>query len=91
MAIGRDRLPPAVFGDEASREAMVVDPGDEIYGFPLVGEATAGVKVGFHHRGPDVDPDDVDRVVSEAEKNEMRATLAQRIPGLAGDHVTAKA
>lgn len=65
-------------------------PGDEIYGFPLVGASTAGVKVGFHHRGQDVDPDLVDRFVSAAEETEMRELLAERIPGLAGAHVQAK-
>ena len=55
-----DRFPVYVFE---------TGPGDAIYGFPLVGDAAAGVKVGFHHRGPDVDPDTVDRVVSAAEED----------------------
>ena len=65
-------------------------PGDEIYGFPLVGPPANGVKVGFHHRGPDVDPDTVDRVVGAGEEDEMRELLAERIPGLAGAHVQSK-
>lgn len=65
-------------------------PGDEIYGFPLLGPAEAGVKVGFHHRGRDVDPDDVDRDVSAAEQAEIRDVLRRRIPALAGAHVSAK-
>ena len=65
-------------------------PGDEIYGFPLVGPPSSGVKVGFHHRGPDVDPDRIDRVVSADEEEEMRVLLADRVPGLAGPHVQSK-
>ena len=65
-------------------------PGDEIYGFPLVGPPAGGIKVGFHHRGPDVDPDQVDRVVSAAEQDEMREILTDRIPGLGGPHVQTK-
>jgi len=65
-------------------------PGDAIYGFPLIGDPANGVKVGFHYRGTDVDPDTVDRAVSAAECEEMRALLAERIPGLAGEHVDAR-
>lgn len=65
-------------------------PGDAIYGFPLVGDPANGVKVGFHYRGADVDPDTVDREVSGAEREEMRTVLAERIPGLAGEHVDAR-
>ncbi|MEP6852283.1 MAG: N-methyl-L-tryptophan oxidase [bacterium] len=63
------------------------DPGDEIYGFPVVGPPGSGVKIGFHHRGPQVDPDTVERLVSPAEEEEMRTLLAERIPGAAGPHV----
>ncbi|MCW2527759.1 MAG: glycine/D-amino acid oxidase, deaminating [Pseudonocardiales bacterium] len=65
-------------------------PGDEIYGFPVIGSPSTGVKVGFHHRGPDVDPDEIDRVVSDLEEDEMRELLAERIPGIAGRHVQSK-
>lgn len=64
---------------------------DEIYGFPFLGPAGAGVKVGFHHRGGDADPDHHERSVTDAEKDEMHALLAQRIPGLAGPTVDARA
>lgn len=63
---------------------------DAIYGFPWVDDPGDGVKVGFHHRGGDVDPDLVDRDVSGPEREEMRAVLAERLPGLAGDHIAAK-
>ncbi len=76
-----DRFPVYIFS---------TGPGDEIYGFPIIGAASNGVKVGFHHRGPDVDPDTVDRRVSPAEEEEMRRLLADRIPGAAGPHVQSK-
>ncbi len=63
---------------------------DAIYGFPWVGDPRDGVKAGFHYRGGDVDPDTVDRDVSPAERDEMRAALADRIPGLAGRHLASK-
>ena len=63
---------------------------DAIYGFPWVGDPGAGVKVGFHYRGGDVDPDTIDRDVTGAERQEMRAVLAERIPGLAGAHLATK-
>ena len=57
--------------------------GDAIYGFP---ETTPGrgVKVGFHYRGPDVDPDTIERTVSDDEIAALRAAVAERIPGLSG-------
>ena len=63
---------------------------DAIYGFPWVDDPGGGVKAGFHYRGGDVDPDTVDRGVSAGEQEEMRAVLAERIPGLAGPHLAAK-
>jgi sarcosine oxidase len=65
-------------------------PGDVIYGAPVVGDPAAGVKVGFHYRGGAADPNTIDRAVSAAEREEMRTLLAERIPGLAGEHVDAK-
>ena len=62
-------------------------PGDAIYGFPWVDDPGAGVKVGFHYRGADVDADEIDRAVSAGEEEEIRAVLAERIPGLAGPHI----
>lgn len=65
-------------------------PSDELYGLPLIGPAADGIKVGFHRRGGDADPDTLDRAVSGAERAEMRALLAERIPGLAGKHIDAR-
>jgi sarcosine oxidase len=60
-----------------------VAAGDAIYGFPETVPGR-GAKVGFHYRGPEVDPDHVDRTVSDDEIDELRAVLAERIPALAG-------
>jgi sarcosine oxidase len=66
------------------------DPEDVIYGCPRVGEPADGIKVGFHYRGGDTDPDLIDRTVSAAESQQMRDLLADRIPGLARDYVEAR-
>ncbi|MEP7021325.1 MAG: N-methyl-L-tryptophan oxidase [Pseudonocardiales bacterium] len=66
-------------------------PHDGIYGFPLIGDPSGGIKAGFHYRGGDVaSPDTVERGVTAAERAEMRAALAARIPGLAGEHAEAR-
>lgn len=73
-AFGPGRFPVYVF--ETS-------PGDAIYGFPETAPGR-GAKVGFHYRGTDVDPDHIERAVSTAEIESLRAVLADRIPDLAG-------
>jgi len=73
-AFAPDRFPVYVFD---------VGGGDAIYGFPETVRGR-GAKVGFHYRGPDVDPDLIARTVSPAEIEELRAVVADRIPGLAG-------
>lgn len=65
-------------------------PSDALYGFPHIGAPDAGVKIGFHYRGPDVDPDVIERMVSAAEKAEMQAAVRERIPGLDGSVVDAR-
>lgn len=57
--------------------------GDAIYGFPET-ERGRGAKVGFHYRGPDCDPDAMDRTATDDEIEALRDALADRIPGLAG-------
>lgn len=76
-----DRFPVYVFQ---------ISPEDALYGFPHIGEPDAGVKIGFHYRGPEVDPDSIDRVVGEDERVEMQQVLRERIPGLAGRVVDAR-
>lgn len=86
--------PPAGLADfEPDRFPVYVfetGPGDAVYGFPHVGAAGAGVKIGFHYRGPEVDPDRIDRAVTAAEKSEMQAAVRERIPGLDGPVVDAR-
>jgi hypothetical protein len=48
-----------------------------LYGFPLVGEQGAGLKVANEESEGIVDPDSVDRVVSEADKAKMYETYVR--------------
>jgi sarcosine oxidase len=59
-----------------------VAPGDAIYGFPTDGPD--GVKVGFHHRGRVVDPDQEQPPAAAQEVGEMQSVIAHRLPGVAG-------
>jgi sarcosine oxidase len=76
-----DRFPVYVFQ---------VSLDDALYGFPHVGEQSAGVKIGFHYRGADIDPEFLDRRVAPEEVGEMLDVLDERIPGLAGPLVDAR-
>jgi sarcosine oxidase len=60
-----------------------LDEHDAIYGLPET-DVGRGAKVGFHYRGPDVDPDRIERTVTPTEIAELREVLAERIPSLAG-------
>jgi sarcosine oxidase len=62
--------------------------GAQIYGFPAIDGPDGGVKVAFFRRGRVTDPDALDRVVTEAEVDEMRARVADTLPGLVGPLVT---
>ena len=62
-----------------------IAPGDTIYGFPADGPD--GVKVGFHERGRVVDPGHEQPPASAAEVGQMRAAVADRLPGVAGEVV----
>lgn len=55
--------------------------GAQFYGFPAQ-PGTAGVKTAFFYKGPECDPNSVNRVVAEDEVAAMRAALAERIPAL---------
>lgn len=63
--------------------------GEQIYGFPAIDGPGGGVKVAFFRRGRDADPDALDRVVTDAEAEEMRARVARTLPSLAGPLVAA--
>jgi sarcosine oxidase len=58
--------------------------GSQIYGFPALDGPDGGVKVAFFRRGRDSDPDALDRVVTDAEVDEMRSRVADTLPGLVG-------
>lgn len=55
--------------------------GTQFYGFPAQ-PGTAGVKTAFFYRGPNCDPNVVNRIVSDDDVTAMRAALADRIPAL---------
>lgn len=61
--------------------------GSQIYGFPAIDGRDGGAKVAFFRRGRDTDPDALDRVVTAVEIDEMRARVAQTLPGLPGRSV----
>jgi len=54
-----------------------VDRKSILYGFPLVGEPGAGLKVANEEGEGIVDPDSVDRVVSDADKVKMYETYVR--------------
>jgi sarcosine oxidase len=56
--------------------------GSHFYGFPAVDDGPGGVKVAFFYRGASCSPDTIDRHVSEAEVEAIRAALADTIPAL---------
>lgn len=68
---------------------------DALYGvgdlgaLDAAGNTVPAAKVGFHYRLTPVDPDHVDRHVTAEEIAAIRAVLAERIPGLAGECVAA--
>ena len=62
-----------------------IAPGDAIYGFPADG--ADGVKIGFHQRGGVVDPGSAQPAASAAEVEQMRAAVADRLPGVASGTV----
>jgi sarcosine oxidase len=75
--------------------SLPVAPGAErveVYGFPHQ-PGDEGVKAAFYHDwlNPDVDPDTMQRTVSDSECQALRQALAPALPGLAGDCVTSQA
>jgi sarcosine oxidase len=55
-----------------------------LYGFPLTGVETEGVKVGLHGSNDFCSPETVDRTVSADEERVLRERLADAVPLLAG-------
>ncbi len=60
-------------------------PGAFFYGFPDLGR---GIKVALHHAGTAADPEAVDRVVRDAEVEDMRGLLRRFLPDADGRHRT---
>jgi sarcosine oxidase len=73
---------PVYIAEQASRAEQ--QGGNQIYGFPAIDGPAGGAKVAFFRRGRDTDPDGLDRHVTEAEIEEMRARLRDTLPTLAG-------
>lgn len=61
--------------------------GMQLYGFPATGTAADGVKVAYFRGGPPADPDHLDRVIHNEEVRDIRARLADLVPGLAGQYL----
>jgi sarcosine oxidase len=78
--------PPGGAGPYERQPVYVAEQagGAQIYGFPAIDGPDGGVKVAFFRRGRDTDPDALDRVVTDAEVDEMRARVADTLPGLVG-------
>ncbi|WP_433555889.1 N-methyl-L-tryptophan oxidase [Pseudonocardia xinjiangensis] len=78
--------PPAGVEPFAGNPVYVAEQagGAQIYGFPAIDGPGGGVKVAFFRRGRDADPDALDRVVTDAEVEEMRTRVADTLPGLVG-------
>jgi sarcosine oxidase len=64
-------------------------PGLHPYGFPCLDGPRAGAKVGLHHHGDEVDPDQLDRSVSQAEVEELAEVVRDLVPALPGRFVRA--
>lgn len=64
----------------------------QIYGFPAADGEEAGAKVAFFRNGRTVDPDRLDREITDAEINEMRVRLLTFVPALGrGEHRNSRA
>lgn len=66
---------------EAGRFPTWIDVGENLYGFPRLGDVP-GVKLATHTQGDEVVPDNVERTVTEADAAEARAYAARRFPDL---------
>ncbi len=63
----------------------------QIYGFPAIDGPGGGVKIATFRGGSLADPDRLDRDVSRAEVEAMRALLIEHLPSMAGEFVRAVA
>jgi sarcosine oxidase len=89
---------PAALGDYSAARLPVYlwewpDDGDgvkEVYGFPAQ-PGDAGVKVSIYRDGSPTLPDELDRVVTDADAAGLESLLAQTLPGLLGRRVRGSA
>ena len=68
------RTNPERFSKDCPVFIWEVDRKSILYGFPLVGDLGAGLKVANEESEGTVDPDGVDRTVSDADKVKMYET-----------------
>ena len=73
----RSKRTPSAFSKDCPVFIWEVDRKSILYGFPLVGELGAGLKVANEESEGIVDPDSVDRVVSDADKVKMNETYVR--------------
>jgi sarcosine oxidase len=67
-------------------------PGLHPYGFPCLpgaDGADGGAKVGLHHHGGEIDPDRLDRTVTQEEVDELAAVIGDLVPTLPGTFLRA--
>jgi sarcosine oxidase len=78
MSLELDRLPAWIMESD----------GEAFYGFPF--DPELGLKVSIHHWGTYVDPDEVDRAVSPADVERVRAFIRRHMPLADGPLVNTK-
>lgn len=86
--------PGEEFGEYQSGPVYIHERANElqIYGFPASDGEEAGAKVAFFRNGRPVDPDQLDREVTDAEIAEMRERLLTFVPALGrGEHRASRA
>ena len=82
---------PAAY-DAGRQPVFIWERGDaHPYGLPGIDGPDGGVKVGLHHHGREIDPDELDRTVGQREVDEIADVLRDMLPTLAGTFVKAVA
>jgi sarcosine oxidase len=76
--------PEAAAAFEVGLFPVWFDVGADTYGFPSHG-TIPGVKLAFFHNGTPTDPDRVERAVTEADREPLRAWATRRLPDLTGE------
>ena len=84
----RPTADPATVGADRLPIWVLRDGGETYYGIPH--DPELGLKVSIHHWATFVDPEEVDRVVGEADVERVRAFLRRRMPMADGHLANAK-